>query len=406
MARAPRRQGRLTLLACLALTQGALTGWTREFRVNQLPNGNLIRCAACHVSPNGGGPRNPFGLAVFAITGTSAIPFWSNGLATGDADGDGFANGVELGDPEGDGTVIAGWQPTNPGLASSRPNAAPVVAVTAPADGTTLTAPAVATLVAEASDTDGSVVRVEFFDAGAPLGTDTTSPYSLEVDWSVGTHVLTARAVDNRGAATTSAPVTFTVVAPGPVTLARPALDAGTVRLSWSGGGGPFAIETKSDLGAPWTPSELVVTTREAAIPASAGAGFVRVADTAVIGPLALTAALSGANERPEPVNTPATGSGTLTLEDNTLTFQITYTGLLSAATAAHVHGPATVSETAPPMIDLAPFNGGAFGTSGTLAGSVILTAEQKAAILAGKSYLNIHTADFGGGEIRGQVVR
>jgi hypothetical protein len=35
-----------------------------------------------------------------------------------------------------------------------------------------------------------------------------------------------------------------------------------------------------------------------------------------------------------------------------------------------------------------------------------MLTAEQKAAILAGKTYVNIHTVNFGGGEIRGQISR
>ena len=402
-----RRARMLAFLTVVGLGFGTTSGWARPFRPAQLPNGNVVGCAACHVNPGGGGPRNPFGQAVGAITGSSAIPFWSATLAQADSDGDGFSNGVELGDPDGDGVVIPGWKPSNPGLASSRPaNAAPAVTVTAPASGSTLTAPAVAAASAQASDTDGVVAQVEFFDNGTLIGTDTTSPFSFDVDWGVGAHALTAKATDNQGAATTSAPVSFNVVAPMVVTLDPPGLDAGNLRMTWTGGGGPFVVETKSDLAAPWTPSDLVVTTREAMVPAGGSAGFVRVADTAVIGPLPFTAALSGANERPTPVNTSGTGSGTFTLSNNTLTFQITYTGLGSVATMAHIHGPATVEESAPAMINLAPFHNGALGTSGTFAGSVILTAEQKAAILAGKTYFNIHTVNFGGGEIRGQISR
>lgn len=107
------------LLAALAL--GGMTAGARDFRVNQLPNGNAFSCATCHVSAFGGGARNAFGLAVQAITGSSSRAFWSPALAAQDSDGDGFSNGTELGDPEGDFSVIPGWVPTNPGNRSSRP---------------------------------------------------------------------------------------------------------------------------------------------------------------------------------------------------------------------------------------------------------------------------------------------
>lgn len=93
----------------------------REFRMFQVPNGPSIGCALCHFSPGGGGPRNPFGRNVEAITGPVNRPFWTLALAAKDSDGDGSGNGVELGDPEGDSTIIAGWLATGPGDASSKP---------------------------------------------------------------------------------------------------------------------------------------------------------------------------------------------------------------------------------------------------------------------------------------------
>ena len=97
------------------------TIWARSFRVDMLPNGNVLGCASCHVKSSGGGPRTSFGNEVWSIVGRSRAPFWSEALAAMDSDGDGFSNGQELGDPDGDGIVEAGSQVTNPGDAGSFP---------------------------------------------------------------------------------------------------------------------------------------------------------------------------------------------------------------------------------------------------------------------------------------------
>jgi hypothetical protein len=119
-----------------------------------------------------------------------------------------------------------------------------------------------------------------------------------------------------------------------------------------------------------------------------------------------LTASLTGAAERPTPLpDVTANGSGIFALEGNSLIFNIRYAGMSSNAIAAHIHGPAKAAEAAGVLINLAPFNGGAFGSNGTLAGQVTLTDEQRALLLEGRTYVNIHTPAHGGGEIRGQIV-
>lgn len=100
-------------------------------------------------------------------------------------------------------------------IAVSAPNQAPTVSLTAPAAGATYTAPAAISTAANAADPDGTIARVEFLRGTTVIGTDTTAPYTAsETGVPAGTYALTARAVDNAGASTTSATVTVTVSDP------------------------------------------------------------------------------------------------------------------------------------------------------------------------------------------------
>jgi RHS repeat-associated protein len=92
------------------------------------------------------------------------------------------------------------------------PNVPPTANITAPADGATYTAPAAISIAAAASDSDGTVAQVEFLQNGTLIGVTNVAPYTI--NWSnvaAGSYALTARATDNSGAATTSAPVNVTV---------------------------------------------------------------------------------------------------------------------------------------------------------------------------------------------------
>lgn len=110
------------------------------------------------------------------------------------------------------------------------PNTPPTVAITAPANGASVMAPATIAITATASDTDGTVAKVEFYNGATKLGEDTTSPYQF--DWSrsnaeTGTFSLTAVATDNGGGVTTSTAISVTVAPnsnqPPVITLSSPA---------------------------------------------------------------------------------------------------------------------------------------------------------------------------------------
>jgi subtilisin family serine protease len=91
----------------------------------------------------------------------------------------------------------------------------PSITLVSPAAGATYTAPATIALSANASDIDGTVTQVGFYNGASLIGTDVTAPYTLS--WSnvpAGSYRLTAIATDNGGAIATSMPIDITVVTP------------------------------------------------------------------------------------------------------------------------------------------------------------------------------------------------
>ena len=116
--------------------------------------------------------------------------------------------------------------------------------------------------------------------------------------------------------------------------------------------------------------------------------------------PLHIVVAMDGASEVP-PVSVPsAKATGSLTLIGSRLFYSITYSGLSSSATAAHIHGPADPTTGAGVLVPITTPS----GTNGTISGSVVLTPQNLAYLLAGQTYLNIHTINNANGEIRGQI--
>ena len=110
---------------------------------------------------------------------------------------------------------------------------APAVSITAPANNTSFVSPAAVTINATASDSDGSVSKVEFFQGSTKLGETTTSPYSYT--WSnvgAGSYVLTAKATDNLGAVMTSTAVNITVNLPTGVISGKVTRTDGTTQIA------------------------------------------------------------------------------------------------------------------------------------------------------------------------------
>jgi hypothetical protein len=117
---------------------------------------------------------------------------------------------------------------------------------------------------------------------------------------------------------------------------------------------------------------------------------------------------LSGAQEVPA-VATAATGEGTAVIspDGSTITYYVKYSGLSGAAVAAHIHtGAAGVAGgiILPLTVSASPMVGTLTAADFTPSGAITTFAQAVAAIQAGNTYFNIHTAAHPGGEIRGQI--
>jgi CHRD domain len=125
-------------------------------------------------------------------------------------------------------------------------------------------------------------------------------------------------------------------------------------------------------------------------------------AGLAAAAPVSFSIDLTGAAQVP-PVQTGGSGKADLTFDAATrvVTWSIAYSGLSGPATMAHFHGPAAADANAAVVIWLTQ-KGGAVDSP--IKGEATLTPEQATQFAAGQWYINVHTKDHPGGEIRGQV--
>jgi hypothetical protein len=177
------------------------------------------------------------------------------------------------------------------------------------------------------------------------------------------------------------------------------------LRFDITGGSGPFAVERANLVTDPWCSLGAVNQRSNVLAGVDGRHAFFRVRDLTNAPPTRFTVSLSGAAEHP-PNGSSGDGFGTLEINGDTLTFDIAYRNLSIGSQAAHIHAPIDTSTNAGVTINFASFMVNGFGTTtGRIAGSVPINPNQKAWIMSGQSYVNIHTTNFTGGEIRGQVV-
>jgi hypothetical protein len=112
-----------------------------------------------------------------------------------------------------------------------------------------------------------------------------------------------------------------------------------------------------------------------------------------------LKATLNAGSEVP-PTSSKGTGTVTATYDtaSKKLAWKGSYSGLTGPATAAHFHA-GEAGKNGPVAVPIAP-------ATSPFEGSATLTDVQAADLLAGKWYVNVHTAENKGGEIRGQVTK
>lgn len=133
-----------------------------------------------------------------------------------------------------------------------------------------------------------------------------------------------------------------------------------------------------------------------------------------------LTAAAEVANP---PITSPATGTANIVLEDRILTVTVTVSGqLTSNVTMAHIHGPAGTTANAGIILDFVPSMTTVIN-AGTRTGQIVSASYDLDALTVsangvlrvdadqliefmrtGQAYVNVHTANNPGGEIRGQI--
>ena len=184
-------------------TGPAINGWNLVFN---FPNGQRIQ---------NGWPVNftqPAGSAT--VTVSSNAP-WNANLATNATFNVGF-NGTFTGTNNPPASFTLNGVACNGG---GNQNTAPTVSLTAPTAGQTFPAGTTSVnLAANAADSGGAVVRVEFRVDGNLVNSDTTAPYAFTATGlAAGSHSVTATAVDNGSPAlsTTSTAVAFTIGATG-----------------------------------------------------------------------------------------------------------------------------------------------------------------------------------------------
>ncbi len=126
---------------------------------------------------------------------------------------------------------------------------APTVSITSPITGSNVNVGSNVTITATASDTDGTVAKVDFYKDDLLLGSDNTTPFSFT--WNnapAGSYILRAKATDNEGFTAVSDRIQLNVTVPA-VNLALNK----TVTFSYQQGGNEAYKAVDGDISTRWS---------------------------------------------------------------------------------------------------------------------------------------------------------
>jgi plastocyanin len=152
-------------------------------------------------------------------------------------------------------------------------NVPPSVSITNPAPGTVFSAPAVVTIQASASDTDGILTNVRFLIGSTVLTNETIGPFAaVASNLAAGGYTLTAIASDDLDATATNS-VNISVVTPVPLVISSPSRPSGTnFQFSYTANAGLGYIVQRS--------TNLLSTDWITLVTNTAAAGLVNFSDT------------------------------------------------------------------------------------------------------------------------------
>ena len=124
--------------------------------------------------------------------------------------------------------------------------------------------------------------------------------------------------------------------------------------------------------------------------------------------PVTRLATIDGASEVPAVVAS-GTGSGwvSISADESTIAYHVEYSGLSGALVAAHIHSgaPGVAGGVILPLVaGPSPMNGTLTAAQFSASGSITTFAQAVAAIKAGQTYFNLHTAAHPAGELRGNI--
>jgi uncharacterized delta-60 repeat protein len=193
-------------------------GINLDFNLSNTPNNNFGNTIV--IQSDGKIAFTGFALSVYNADGSFDSTFSNDGKqVTPATEKYGFINSVAIADDKLY-AVGSGKSPGNVGivarylLGNDQIKTPPTVSITTPANNATYLAPAAhIKLSAAATDKDGTISKVEFYNGKTLLHTETVIPYGFV--WRnvpLGNYTLTAKAYDNSGLVTTSAPVHISVV--------------------------------------------------------------------------------------------------------------------------------------------------------------------------------------------------